>query len=170
MNIQNKNHQDNFSRIQTQPLQQQDYDALEYYPQCGGVTVFLGTVRNHHQGKAVLALKYTAYTPLAEKMIRQIEQDIEAKFQVERVRVIHRIGDLTVGETAIIAMAYAAHRHEAFLACEEAVERVKHEVPIYKEEFYLDGTSAFVEGCCIRYDREVVHVHHHHSHDKRCSS
>ncbi len=63
--------------------------------------------------------------------------------------VVHRIGELGIGETAIIAMAYAAHRREAFAACEEAVERVKHEVPVWKEEFYMDGSSQYVEGCCI---------------------
>ena len=55
-------------------------------------------------------------------------------------------------EKAIIAIAYAAHRREAFAACEEAVERVKHEVPVWKEEFYMDGSSQYVEGCCIRKD------------------
>ena len=98
------------------------------------------------------ALKYTAYAPVAEKMIREIEQQIQIKYQVSYVRVVHRIGELEVGETAIIAMAYAAHRREAFAACEEAVERVKHEVPVWKEEFYTDGSSQYVEGCCIRKD------------------
>ena len=100
----------------------------------------------------VRVLKYTAYAPVAEKMIREIEQQIQIKYQVSYVRVVHRIGELEVGETAIIAMAYAAHRREAFAACEEAVERVKHEVPVWKEEFYLDGSSQYVEGCCIRKD------------------
>ena len=62
------------------------------------------------------------------------------------VRVVHRIGALDIGDTAIIAMAYAAHRREAFQACEEAVERVKHEVPVWKEEFYVDGTSQVCRG------------------------
>ena len=58
-------------------------------------------------------------------------------------------------------MAYAAHRREAFQACEEAVERVKHEVPVWKEEFYMDGTSQYVEGCCIRTDHEAPKLHSH---------
>ncbi len=95
----------------------------------------IGTVRNHHEGKAVKALKYTAYAPVAEKMIRQIEQDIQTKYGVSYVRVVHRVGALDIGDTAIIAMAYAAHRRELLQACEEAVERVKHEVPVWKEEF-----------------------------------
>ena len=151
-----------FARIQDTPLQQDVFDGIQYFPECGGIGIFVGTVRNHHEGKAVKALKYTAYAPVAEKMIRQIEQEIQAKYAVSYVRVIHRIGALAIGEKAIIAMAYAAHRREAFAACEEAVERVKHEVPVWKEEFYLDGSSQYVEGCCIRKDTaEQVHVHHH---------
>lgn len=141
-----------FNRIQDTPLSQDSFDPIQDFPACGGIGIFIGTVRNHHEGKAVKALKYTAYAPVSEKMIRQIEQEIQQKFAVAYVRVIHRIGALNIGEKAIIAIAYAAHRREAFAACEEAVERVKHEVPVWKEEFYLDGTSQYVAGCCIRKD------------------
>lgn len=151
-----------FSRIQDTALSLDSFDQIQQFPECGGIGVFIGTVRNHHEGKAVKVLKYTAYAPVAEKMIRQIEQEIQAKYGVSYVRVIHRIGALAIGEKAIIAMAYAAHRREAFAACEEAVERVKHEVPVWKEEFYLDGSSQYVEGCCIRKDAaEQGPVHHH---------
>ena len=168
-----------FNRIQDTPLSQDSFDPIQDFPECGGIGIFIGTVRNHHEGKAVKALKYTAYTPVSEKMIRQIEQEIQQKFAVAYVRVIHRIGALNIGEKAIIAIAYAAHRREAFAACEEAVERVKHEVPVWKEEFYLDGSSQYVAGCCIRKDdveqdhsvqKDSFHHHdcehdasHHHS-------
>ena len=143
-----------FARIQDTPLYQDLFDEIENFPECGGIGIFIGTVRNHHGGKAVEALKYTAYAPVAEKMIRQIEQEIQAKHGVSYVRVVHRIGLLDIGDTAIIAMAYAPHRREAFAACEEAIERVKHEVPVWKEEFYIDGSSQYVEGCCIRQDHD----------------
>ncbi|MBJ9985200.1 molybdenum cofactor biosynthesis protein MoaE [Acinetobacter sp. S40] len=152
-----------FQRIQAQDLRLETFDSISEFPECGGIGIFQGTVRNHHEGRAVKALKYTSYTPVAEKMIRQIEQEITQKYGVSYVRVIHRIGALDIGGMAIIAVAYAAHRREAFQACEEAVERVKHEVPIWKEEFYMDGTSQFVEGCCIRKDHDSIE-HHHHSH------
>ena len=154
-----------FARIQTHAFTQDIFDGIQHFPECGGIGVFIGTVRNHHAGKAVQALKYTAYAPVAEKMIRQIEQDIQQKYGVSYVRVVHRVGALGIGETAIIAIAYAAHRREAFQACEEAVERVKHEVPVWKEEFYCDGTSQYVEGCCIRQDLDQsLDQHHSHSH------
>ncbi len=150
-----------FPRIQEAALKLEFFDLIQSFPECGGIGVFIGTVRNHHEGKAVKALKYTAYAPVAEKMIRQIEQEIQVKYGVSYVRVIHRIGTLEIGEKAIIAIAYAAHRREAFAACEEAVERVKHEVPVWKEEFYIDGSSQHVEGCCIRKDEtDLSHAHH----------
>ena len=151
-----------FERIQTQLFTQDIFQPIQCFPECGGVGIFIGAVRNHHQGKAVKALKYTSYAPLAEKMIRQIEQEVTQKYAVSYVRVVHRIGELAIGETAIIAIAYAAHRREAFAACEEAVERVKHEVPVWKEEFYLDGTSQYVEGCCIRKDQPNAQSAHQH--------
>lgn len=156
-------------RIQETDLSLDDFETIQNYPECGGMGIFIGTVRNHHEGRDVKALKYTAYKPIAEKMIREIEQEVKAKYGVSYVQVVHRIGALDIGGKAIIAVAYAAHRKEAFMACEEAVERVKHEVPVWKEEFYLDGTSQYVAGCCIRKDEDVPHRHshsekHHHSH------
>ncbi|TCM66617.1 molybdopterin synthase subunit MoaE [Acinetobacter calcoaceticus] len=149
-----------FSRIQDRALSLDDFDAIAHFPECGGIGIFIGTVRNHHEGRAVLSLSYTAYAPIAEKMIRSIELEIQQKYQLPYVCVVHRIGNLAIGEKALIAIAYAAHRHEAFQACEEAVERVKHEVPVWKEEFYLDGSSQYVAGCCIRHDD----AHHHENH------
>lgn len=161
-------------RIQDHEIALNQLLAMQYFPECGGLGLFAGTIRNHQHGKAVQSLKYTAYKPLAEKMIRQIEHEIEQKYAVPYVRVVHRIGHLNIGEVAIYAVARADHRREAFAACEEAVERVKHEVPVWKEEFYTDGSSVFVEGCCIRTDFAEVaqknplstHQHsHHHQHD-----
>ena len=87
-----------FSRIQDTALDLESFDPIQSFPECGGIGVFVGTVRNHHEGKAVKTLKYTAYAPVAEKMIRQIEQEIRAKYGVSYVRVIHRIGTLDIGE------------------------------------------------------------------------
>ena len=151
-----------FARIQDTALNLEDFDSIQAFPECGGTGIFIGTVRNHHEGRAVQALKYTSYAPVAEKMIRTIEQEIQEKYALRYVRVVHRIGTLDIGDKAIIAIAYAPHRREAFQACEEAVERVKHEVPVWKEEFYTDGSSQYVAGCCIRQDYDEQHEQHHH--------
>lgn len=160
-------------RIQDHEIDLNQLLAMQHFPECGGLALFAGTIRNHQHGKAVQSLKYTAYKPLAEKMIRQIEQEIEQKYAVSYVRVVHRIGHLNIGEVAIYAVARADHRREAFAACEEAVERVKHEVPVWKEEFYTDGSSVFVEGCCIRTDFADVAQKNplsSHSHEHQQSS
>ncbi|WP_445115307.1 molybdenum cofactor biosynthesis protein MoaE [Acinetobacter sp. WZC-1] len=164
-----------FPRIQDTALNLETFDTIQAFPECGGTGIFIGTVRNHHEGRAVQTLKYTAYAPVAEKMIRAIEQEIQEKYAVHYVRVIHRIGALDIGDKAIIAIAYAPHRREAFQACEEAVERVKHEVPVWKEEFYTDGSSQYVAGCCIRqdYDQNTDEKHQHshkpHTHGHTCT-
>jgi molybdopterin synthase catalytic subunit len=129
-----------------------DLDALiadSIDPRSGALVVFGGTVRNHHDGRAVTQLRYSAYAPLGEKRIRAIEQDTIREFGVHHCRVVHRTGALGIGEVAIYAVVRAAHRREAFAAAQYAVDRVKHEVPVWKEESYADGSSAFVTGCCI---------------------
>lgn len=131
--------------------------ALDNHPDCGGLALFAGTVRDCHEGRPVLRLRYTAYRPVAERRIREIEQAARDSFGLGYCRVVHRLGMLEVGEVAIVCVARAPHRAEAFAACRYLVDEVKHGVPIWKEEFYADGTSAFVRGCCIRPDRHPDH-------------
>jgi molybdopterin synthase catalytic subunit len=119
------------------------------HPDCGGLAIFAGTVRNHHGGKRVLGLRYSAYPPLAERRMGEIEADAKARFGAAHCRVAHRLGELAVGDVSVICVARAPHRAEAFAACRYLIEELKRTVPIWKEEFYADGTSAFVDGCSI---------------------
>jgi len=138
-----------FPRIQSAPL---SLDALlsgSERDDCGALAIFAGTVRDHHEGRAVHSLNYSAYVRVAEKLIRDIEMEIAARFKVPLCRVVHRVGGLSIGETAILAIARGAHRAETFAAMQALVEAVKHRVPIWKEEFYADGSSAFVNGCTL---------------------
>jgi molybdopterin synthase catalytic subunit len=128
-------------------------------PRSGALVVFGGTVRNHHEGQAVTRLRYSAYAPLGDKLIQEIEAETVAKFRVHHCRVVHRTGDLGIGEVAIYAIVRASHRREAFAAAQYAVDAVKHRVPVWKEEFYADGSSAFVQGCCIAHDEKKGQVH-----------
>lgn len=128
--------------------------ALDAHPDCGGLALFAGTVRDQHEGRSVLRLRYTAYRPLAERLIREIEQAARARFGLGYCRAVHRLGMLDIGEVAIVCVARAPHRAEAFAACRYVVDEVKHRVPVWKEEFYTDGSSAFVRGCCIRPDHD----------------
>ena len=78
-------------RIQDHDIDLNQLLAMQYFPECGGLALFAGTVRDHHEGKAVQSLKYTAYKPLAERLVREIELDIEQKYGVSYVRVVQRI-------------------------------------------------------------------------------
>lgn len=137
------------ARIQSTALSLDQLLAATERPDCGALAVFCGTVRNHHQGRAVTGLEYTSHVPLAERIIAEIEAETRSKFGVPVCRVQHRVGLLEIGGTAIVAVVRSAHRAEAFAALRHAVDATKHRAPIWKEEFYPDGTSSFVEGCCI---------------------
>lgn len=140
---------DDFPRIQSRPLSLDAILAGSDRADCGALAVFAGTVRDHHEGRAVRALHYSAYAPVAERLIRDIEQEIAARFGVRLCRAVHRTGSLRIGEVAIYAIARGAHRAETFAAMQALVEAVKHRAPIWKEEFYADGSSAFVSGCAL---------------------
>ncbi|MGQ0700520.1 MAG: molybdenum cofactor biosynthesis protein MoaE [Panacagrimonas sp.] len=137
------------ARIQSTPLSLDLLLADTERPDCGALAVFCGTVRNHHQGRAVTGLEYTSHIPLAERIIAEIEAETLTKFGVPVCRVQHRVGRLDIGDTAIIAVVRSAHRAEAFAALRHVVDSTKFRAPIWKEEFYPDGTSSFVDGCCI---------------------
>lgn len=137
------------AHIQSTPLQLEALLAAGERADCGALAIFAGTVRNHHEGRAVSHLVYTAHPSICEKLIAAIERETCEKFGVATCRIVHRIGELQVGEVAIYAVVRSGHRAEAFAALKYAVDATKHRAPIWKEEFYADGTSRFVSGCCI---------------------
>jgi molybdopterin synthase catalytic subunit len=110
-------------------------------PASGGVDVFMGMVRNHSHGRRVKALEYTAYVPMAEKKMAEIEDEVREKWAVHNVLFVHRIGKLQVGEIAVVTAVAAAHRAEAFDACRYAIDRIKAEVPIWKKEIFEEGQA-----------------------------
>jgi molybdopterin synthase catalytic subunit len=113
-------------------------------PDRGGVAMFLGLVRNHHGGRAVLRLDYSAYGPMAEAECGRIVAEAEARWRVA-VALRHRVGSLAIGDTAVAVVAASAHRDEALTACRYVIEEVKRRVPVWKREFYADGTVAWVD-------------------------
>jgi molybdopterin synthase catalytic subunit len=112
-------------------------------PDRGAVTSFLGLVRDHHAGRGVTRLEYKAYAPMAEAECARIVSEAEVRWPV-RVALEHRIGTLEIGDAAVAIAAAAAHRDEAFAACRFVIEEVKRRVPIWKKEFYADGTIEWV--------------------------
>ena len=110
----------------------------------GGVTSFFGLVRDHHQGRAVLGLEYSAYLPMAEAECTRIVAEAVARWPVA-VALQHRVGRLELGETAVGIAVAGAHRDETFAACRYVIEEVKRRVPIWKRERYADGTVEWVD-------------------------
>ena len=110
----------------------------------GGVAAFLGTVRNHHAGRDVERLEYSAYGPMAEAECARIVAEAERTWGAA-VAVEHRIGALGIGDVSVAIAAAAAHRDEAFAACRYVIEEMKRRVPIWKREYYADGTVAWVD-------------------------
>jgi len=110
-------------------------------PRSGGIDIFVGTVRNHSEGKRVRQLEYTAYVPMAGKLMAEIEKEIRGKWMVEGVALVHRIGMLKIGDVAVVTAVSAVHRAEAFEACRYAIDRVKAIVPIWKKEHFEEGLA-----------------------------
>src|SRR4051812_49386997 len=133
---------------------------------CGGFAAFEGWVRDHNEGHAVTRLEYEAFAELAEKEGARIVQAAIEKFGVMRAQCVHRIGSLGPGEVAVWVGVSAAHRDEAFRACRYIIDEVKHRVPIWKKEHYVNGDSGWVN--CERCALPSAHEHergHDHAHD-----
>ena len=113
-------------------------------PGHGGVACFLGAVRDHHQGRAVASLDYSAYEPMAEAECARIVSEARVRWRAD-IALEHRLGHLEIGDAAVAIAVGAAHRDAAFAACRYVIEEVKRRVPIWKRERYADGTEAWVE-------------------------
>ncbi len=109
----------------------------------GAVALFVGQVRDHDLGREVVALGYSAH-PSAVEVVGQIAARYAARPGVEAVALVHRVGDLVVGDLAIVAAVSCAHRAEAFAACAALVEEVKAELPIWKHQRFIDGSAEWV--------------------------
>ena len=105
----------------------------------GAVCLFLGVVRDHHEGRAVVRLEYEAYEEMALPLMEEIAAEARARFGASQVRMVHRLGTLEVGEVSVAVAAASPHRAEAFAACRYAIDTLKARVPIWKKEFFADG-------------------------------
>jgi molybdopterin synthase catalytic subunit len=109
-------------------------------PGRGGVVTFTGAVRAESHGRRVVRLEYEAYRGMAERKLAEIGAEIARAHGVE-VAIVHRVGVLAPGETAVVIACAAAHRTPAFRACEACIERLKRDVPIWKREVFEDGSE-----------------------------
>lgn len=128
-------------RIQAEPLDPRQVEASVADPGAGATVTFVGTVRDHARGRAVVQLDYEAYADAAEAMLRQIGDEIRERWGLENVAIVHRVGSLGVGEASVVISVSSAHRDEAFDACRYTIQRIKEIVPIWKKEHYGDGAT-----------------------------
>ncbi len=112
----------------------------------GAVSLFVGVVRDENRGRAVTGMEYEAYEEMAEPLMREIADETARLFPVTRVRLVHRLGRLAVGEASVAVAVSSPHRAEAFAACRHAIDALKARVPIWKKEHYADGSEWLDEG------------------------
>ncbi|PJE96152.1 molybdopterin biosynthesis protein MoeE [Streptomyces carminius] len=109
----------------------------------GGTALFVGTVRDHDGGTGVTGLSYSSH-PTAEAELRRVAEKVAADFPVRALAAVHRVGDLSIGDLAVVVAVSCAHRAEAFEACRRLIDDLKHQVPIWKHQTFTDGTDEWV--------------------------
>ena len=127
------------SYLTDEPIDVRALTARVMRPSDGASVVFEGVVRDHHERKAVESIFYDAYRPMAEKEIAAIVGEVERQYPAVALAVVHRLGQLVIGDASIAIVACSPHRGEAFAACRMAIDRIKETVPIWKKERGPDG-------------------------------
>ncbi|GAA4134174.1 molybdenum cofactor biosynthesis protein MoaE [Actinomadura keratinilytica] len=115
-------------------------------PAAGGTAVFVGTVRDHDHARAVSRLSYSAH-PTVERELRTVMEKVAADFPVKALAAVHRVGELEIGDLAVVVAAACAHRGEAFDACRRLIDDLKAQVPIWKHQTFADGGDEWVGAC-----------------------
>jgi molybdopterin synthase catalytic subunit len=133
-------------RVQEQAISLDEATDAVADHEAGATCVFAGTVRDHSDAGEVTGLTYEAWHELAEVRLRELADEILERWSACRVAIVHRVGELGVGETSVAVAVSAPHRAEAFDACRHGIERLKRDVPIWKKEALVSGESAWVMG------------------------
>ena len=131
------------AEVTDQPLDVAAHSAAVRDDGAGADVTFCGVVRDHDHGRTVRALEYSSY-PTAAQIIREVAEEIAADPAVIAVAVSHRIGQLDIGDIALVASVTAAHRKQAFESCARLVDEVKTRLPIWKRQVFDDGTDEWV--------------------------
>jgi len=124
------------------PIVLDDLLAEVQGPERGGTCVFVGTVRNDGD---ITGIEYSAYEAMALQEIERILGDARAQWAEARVMLQHRLGLIPVGEASIAIATAAPHRNDAFAACRFVIEEIKKRLPVWKKEYRIDGTTAWVD-------------------------
>lgn len=135
-----------WSAIVTEPIDPAGILARVGADADGAQLLFVGVVRNHADGRPVAGMTYEAYVEMAEPVLGEIAGEAAALLGTDRVAVVHRVGDLAIGEASVAVAVSSPHRAEAYRASRHVIEEIKKRLPVWKREHYLAGDSEWVEG------------------------
>jgi molybdopterin synthase catalytic subunit len=127
-----------------EPLDSAPLVALVQSPDMGAIVTFAGVVRNNFGGRPTAYLEYEAFEPMATNVLGELAAEARSEWGTGAIAIHHRIGRLAIGETAVLIVVAAPHRHEAFEAAEQIMDRIKQVAPIWKKEIWADGVSEWV--------------------------
>ncbi len=142
-----------FIKITSEPLETYNLQSLCGSAEAGAISTFIGTTRNHFNGKTVLRLEYEAYEPMAIKQLKLLCNELRVKWsspqsqsqppqqQLIKIVILHRLGVVAVGEASVMIAISSAHRKASLEACAYAIDTLKARIPIWKKEWYADGSS-----------------------------
>jgi molybdopterin synthase catalytic subunit len=131
------------TELRAEPLSVEEIRAVAADPRAGAVAVFVGAVRDHDHGRGVTGLSYSAH-PTAAAELSRVAEKVAASHSIVSLAVAHRVGDLQIGDLAVVAAVGAEHRDVAFAACHFLVDELKATVPIWKHQFFTGGDSEWV--------------------------
>jgi molybdopterin synthase catalytic subunit len=132
------------AEVRETPLSADEVLSAVADPAAGGVVLFVGTVRDKDQGRGVTELGYSAH-PSASAELRRVAEKVAATFDAIAVAALHRVGDLEVGDLAVVVAVACGHRAAAFDACRALIDEVKQTVPVWKQQHFADGGSEWVD-------------------------
>jgi molybdopterin synthase catalytic subunit len=136
-------------RVTSDPIEPKEVVESVRKAESGALVIFHGVARNDSEGRRVVALEYDAYGSMAERKLREVAEEVAARWPITGIGILHRIGRLEIGEASLLVGVSSGHRAEAFEACHHAVDRIKQVVPIWKKEIWESGDGEWVAGHAV---------------------
>lgn len=131
--------------VVSEPIDVTRVSAMVEHASVGAVSLFVGTVREHNDGRPVTGIDYEAYQPMAQLELARLATEVTAQWPGLRLAIVHRVGTLHVGEASVVIAAAHARRAPALAAAQQTIESLKQRVPIWKREHYVDGERRWID-------------------------
>ncbi|MEW4456055.1 molybdenum cofactor biosynthesis protein MoaE [Bremerella sp. JC817] len=137
-----------------QPINTDQITATVTSPNCGAVVLFLGTTRQFTDSRETVTLSYTAYAPMAQSQMEKLEAQAKARWPVDGCAMIHRLGEVPIGEASVAVAVSTPHRRDAFEAASWLMDRLKELVPVWKKEHWATGGTDWVHPGLVQSSEE----------------